>query len=143
MQTATIEKLSQAVAHRGRPYRILIVDDEHYVREVFHDYCALTQAFAIDLAQGGREAVEKVRTGKFDLVTMDLIMPELSGLDALVAIKRLVPQLPVVIITGNATEKLVHEAGVLGACRVLYKPVTLEDFLREVVSALSGTREYA
>lgn len=143
MQTATISKLNEAAAERGRPFRVLIVDDERYVREVFRDYCELSNALQIDLAHGGQEAVEKVTSEPYDLVTLDLIMPELSGLDALIAIKRLAPKLPVIIVTGNATDKLVHEAGVLGACRVLYKPVMLEDFLNEVTAALLGTKDYA
>ena len=142
MQTASMNKLSEAAAQRGKPFRVLIVDDERYVREVFRDYCELSQALEIDLAHGGQEAVEKVTAGKYDLVTMDLIMPELSGLDALIAIKRIAPQLPVMIITGNATQKLVHEAGLLGACRVLYKPVMLEDFLNEITTTLLQTKDY-
>jgi two-component system chemotaxis response regulator CheY len=142
MQDTTLEKLSQAATDRGRPFRILIVDDERYVREVFRDYCALSNAFEIDLAHGGQEAIQQIGQTTYDLVTMDLVMPELSGLDALVEIKKAAPQLPVIIVTGNATDKLVREAGVLGACRVLYKPVMLEDFLREIGSALLSTREY-
>ncbi|MBK7140737.1 MAG: response regulator [bacterium] len=142
MQDSTLEKLGQAATDRGRPFRILIVDDERYVREVFRDYCALSNAFEIDLALGGTEAIEQIKQSKYDLVTMDLVMPELSGLDALVEIKKVAPQLPVIIITGNATDKLVREAGVMGACRVLYKPVMLEDFLQEIGSALLSTRVY-
>ena len=142
MQDSTLEKLGQAATDRGRPFRILIVDDERYVREVFRDYCALSNAFEIDLALGGTEAIEQIKQSKYDLVTMDLVMPELSGLDALVEIKKVAPQLPVIIITGNATDKLVREAGVRGAGRVLYKPVMLEDFLQEIGSALLSTRVY-
>ncbi len=142
MQSDSLDKLTHAAADRGRPFRLLIVDDERYVREVFRDYCALTNAFDIDLAQDGDEAMRQVSATKYDLVTMDLVMPELSGLDALVEIKKVAPQLPVIIVTGNATEKLVREAGLMGACRVLYKPVMLEDFLHEISSALLSTREY-
>jgi hypothetical protein len=40
------------------------------------------------------------------------------------------------VITGNATDKVVNQAGVLGACRVMYKPIQLENFIAEVSSAL-------
>ncbi len=142
MQETAIDKLARAAAERGRPFKILIVDDERYVREVFRDYCNLTNAFEIDLALDGTEAIQQVQKIPYDLVTMDLVMPELSGLDALVEIKKVAPQLPVIIITGNATDKLIREAGVMGACRVLYKPVMLEDFMHEIGSALLSTREY-
>ena len=136
MSTGNLEILTEEAKQRGEPFRILIVDDEEWVREVFHDFCGLTDAFRVDLAVDGIEAVEKVRTSKYDLITMDLIMPEMSGLEALSQIKRTSPKVPVMVITGNATDKLVNEAGVLGACKVMYKPIRLDDFIAEVTSAL-------
>jgi hypothetical protein len=47
------------------------------------------------------------------------------------------------IITGNATEKLVNQAGVLGACRVMYKPVMLESFISEMMSTLDRQKPRA
>ena len=134
--TAELEKLAQAATLRGTPYRILIVDDERWVRDVFKDFCDLTQAFEIELAGSGTEAIEKIETGKFDLVTMDLIMPEMSGVDALTEIKKRAPRTPVMVITGNATDRMVKQAGVQGACRVMYKPVLLEEFVTEVSRSL-------
>jgi CheY-like chemotaxis protein len=137
MNATNLEQLTQRARERGQPYRILIVDDEQWVREVFRDFCALTDAFEVDLASDGNQALEKVKSGDYDLVTLDLIMPEMSGLDALNEIKQVNPKLPIMVITGNATDKLVHQAGVLGACRVMYKPIQLDDFLAEISSALT------
>ena len=131
-----VDKLLVKIQQRGEPFRILIVDDEKWVREVFKDFCELTDIFNVDLAQSGEEAIEKVRVNHYDLITMDLIMPEMSGLDALNAIKKVSPKVPIMIITGNATDKLVNEAGVLGACRVMYKPILLEDFISELAATL-------
>jgi DNA-binding NtrC family response regulator len=136
MPSAKLEMLARSARERGRPYRILIVDDEPWIREVFHDFCNLTDAFNVEMAAGGAEAVEKVKRHDYDLVTLDLIMPEMSGLDALTEIKRAQPRVPVMVITGNATDKLVNRAGVLGACKVMYKPVQLETFITELTSAL-------
>ena len=136
MTDVNLEQLTVMAQKRGHPYRILIVDDEQWVREVFRDFCALTDAFEVELAANGSEAIDKVKNANYDLVTMDLIMPEMSGLDALSEIKRASPQIPIMIITGNATEKLVDQAGVMGACRVMYKPIQLDDFISEVSSAL-------
>lgn len=136
MQPEKMQKLTDMAKQRGRPFRILIVDDERWVREVFRDYCALTKACEIDLAHGGEEAIRMAAAQKYDLITMDLIMPEVSGLEALGAIKRASPQTPVMVITGNATDKLVHEAGVQGASGVLYKPIMLENFISALVDRL-------
>ena len=137
MTDANLEHLTKLARERGYPYRILIVDDEPWIREVFSDFCALSDALEVELAATGSEAVDKVKASTYDLVTLDLIMPEMSGLDTLTEIKRSFPRIPIMIITGNATKKLVDQAGVLGACRVMYKPIQLDDFLTEVSSALA------
>jgi CheY-like chemotaxis protein len=137
MPTVDLHKLEQLARHRGQPFKVLIVDDEKWVREVFSDFCRLSDAFDVELANTGAEAVEKVKVNKYDLITIDLIMPEMSGLEALSVIKEISPGVPIMVITGNATEKLVHQAGVQGACRVLYKPVMLEDFVMELASTLT------
>jgi len=134
----SITKLNQMAERRGQPFKVLIIDDEQWVREIFRDFCGITQAVDVELAQGGVEALEKAKNNSYDIITLDLIMPEMSGLDVLSEIKRISPKVPVWIITGNATERLVHEAGVLGACRVMYKPVVLDDFLAELASAFSS-----
>jgi len=131
-----LQELTEMVQQRGQPYRVLIVDDEQWMREVFSDFCKLSDAFEVEVAASGVEAVLRIEQDNFDLVTLDLIMPEMSGLDVLSEIKRVSPKLPVMIVTGNATEKLVKKAGVLGACRVMYKPVRIEHFLSEVISTL-------
>ncbi len=136
MSSENITKLTRAVQKRGQPFRVLVVDDEKWVREVFQDFCKVTDAFEVEQARNGAEAVEKIHNTRYDLVTLDLIMPEMSGLEVLSAIQDVSPHVPVMVITGNATEKLVNEAGVMGACRVLYKPVMLEHFLSEITSAL-------
>jgi CheY-like chemotaxis protein len=136
MAQTRLDELTERAKVRGKPYRILIVDDEQWVREVFQDFCTLTDAFDIDLAVDGAEAIKKATDNKYDLITMDLIMPEVSGLEALSEIKRTRPQVPVMVITGNATDKLINQAGVLGACKVMYKPIRLEDFISELTATL-------
>jgi CheY-like chemotaxis protein len=136
MTEVNLDKLTRAARERGQPFRVLIVDDEQWIRDVFKDFCTVTKAFEVDLAESGAEAVQKVGAKKYDLVTLDLIMPEMSGLEALSEIKRASPQVPIMVITGNATEKLVRQAGVMGAGKVMYKPIRLEKFIAELTSTL-------
>ena len=102
MDTKRIEQLAE---RRGRPFKVLIVDDEPRVREVFKEFCEATKSVEVDLAENGVEAVEKVKNTEYDLVTMDLIMPEMSGVEAVTRIKETKPHLPVIVITGNARIK--------------------------------------
>jgi DNA-binding NtrC family response regulator len=138
---ARIQDLNELARERGKAFRILIVDDEEWARDVFREFCDLTEAFQIDVAVDGREAISKADSETYDLITMDLIMPDMSGLEALSSIKQAAPRVPVMIITGNATEKLVREAGVMGACRVLYKPVPLDSFLDVITQTLMRNRD--
>ena len=116
----------------GKPLSVLIIDDEPGVRDVFREFCQSSAHFQVMTATGGLEAIDLVARHDFDIVTMDLVMPEMSGLEAIETIKRQKPHLPVVIVTGNATDALVREAGRLGGCRVLKKPVGIHQFLHEL-----------
>ena len=131
-----VKKVEEMVAERGQAFKILIVDDEPRIREIFRDFCELTNSVEVDLAENGVDAVKKVENGHYDLVTMDLIMPEMAGVEAVSKIKNMKPHLPVIVITGNATERLVNQVGVKGASSILYKPVLLDNFIDEVISTL-------
>lgn len=133
-----IDRLNKMAQQRGGPFKVLIIDDEQWVREIFREYCKITEAVDVELAAGGLDGIEKARTSSYDIITLDLIMPEMSGLDVLSEIKRHSPKVPIWVITGNATDRLIHEAGVLGASRVLYKPVVLDDFLAELATTFAG-----
>lgn len=131
-----IKQLNEAVEKHGKPFRVLVVDDEQWIREIFSDFCKLTKAFEVDMASDGTDALKKLESTEYDLVTLDLIMPEMSGLEVLTSIRKISATVPIMVITGNSTDKLVNTAGVLGASRVLFKPVTLDNFLAEAVLAL-------
>ncbi|MGH8016037.1 MAG: response regulator [Candidatus Zixiibacteriota bacterium] len=132
-----VKKINDLAQRRGEPFRILIIDDEQWVREVFRDFCNITEAVEVELAKGGADGIELARSNEYDIITLDLIMPEMSGLDVLSELKKVSPRVPVWVITGNATDRLIHEAGVLGASRVMYKPLELDDFLAELAGAFA------
>jgi two-component system chemotaxis response regulator CheY len=131
-----LNKIEEMARRRGRPFRLLIVDDEPYVRDVFKEFCEISDFVSADLAKNGQDAVEMASRQEYDLVTMDLIMPEMAGVEAVAKIKEMRPHLPVIVITGNATEHLVNQAGIKGADALLYKPVMLEDFVNEIAATL-------
>jgi len=129
-----IEMIEDLANQKGSRFKVLIVDDEPKVRDIFKQFCELSNAVDVDTANNGAEALEKIEVNEYDLVTMDLIMPEMSGVDAVSRIKQVRPHLPVIVITGNATEKLVTQAGLKGASSLLYKPVLMQNFMDEVIS---------
>ena len=142
MSLINFDQLSEEATNRGAPFSVLVVDDEHWVRDVLRSFCDLSDAFKVDLAGNGKEALDKIKESEYDLVTLDLIMPDLSGLEVLSKAKKMKPDMPVMIITGNATTKIINRAGVMGACRVLYKPIMLEVFISELTSMLLGKKPH-
>jgi len=130
-----IEKIKEMARKRGKAFKVLIVDDEPRVRDIFKEFCEISEAVTVDMAENGAVALEKVKNDDYDLVTMDLIMPEMSGIDAVAKIKEVKPHLPVIVITGNATDRLVKMAGIEGASSLLYKPVIMENFVDEVINS--------
>jgi CheY-like chemotaxis protein len=129
----SIDEQQILAGRNGIPYHILIVDDEENVRNVFKDFCLSSPLFKVATASGGQEAIEMADRDDFDIVTMDLVMPDVSGLEAMETIKKQKPHLPMVIITGHATDSLIRQAGRLGGCRVMHKPVGVEEFLQELI----------
>ncbi len=117
----------------GRPLNVLIVDDEDNVRDVFRDFCQSSSLFNVSTAENGNDAIEIALSEDIDIVTIDLVMPEISGIETIRQLKRNKPHLPVIIVTGNATDSLIEQAGQMGGCRVLLKPVGIDDFLAELV----------
>ncbi|MFH2036165.1 MAG: response regulator [Candidatus Zixiibacteriota bacterium] len=134
MKELDLDKIENLAMARGRSFRVLIVDDEPRVRDIFKEFCEISNSVEVDMAENGAEAVEKVKTEDYDLVTMDLIMPEMSGVEAVKKIKEVKPYLPVIVITGNATQRLVTKVGLEGASSLLYKPVMMENFVEEVIT---------
>ncbi len=130
-----IKKIEEMARKRGKAFKVLIVDDEPRVRDIFKEFCEISDSVKVDMAENGAIALEKIKNSEYDLVTMDLIMPEMSGIDAVAKIKEANPHLPVIVITGNATDRLVRQAGIEGASSLLYKPVIMENFFDEVISS--------
>ncbi|WP_172252841.1 chemotaxis protein CheB [Saccharibacillus deserti] len=82
------------------PYRVLVVDDSAFMRKIVSDLIERDVSFSVaGTATNGREAVEKIRKIKPDIVTMDVEMPEMNGLESLRVIMGEYP-LPVIMLSG-------------------------------------------
>lgn len=84
---------------------VLVIDDEAFVRETLTEMLS-ELSHRVVAAEGGREAIAQFKAQSFDLVFTDLAMPEMDGWDTARAIKKLRPEVPVVLVTGyGATAK--------------------------------------
>src|SRR3989339_292781 len=82
--------------------RLLIIDDEKGIR-TFLSYELSQRGYAVDVAADGEEGLEKIKSGHYDLVISDIMMPKVNGLQVLQVVKKTSPETEVIIMTGYAT----------------------------------------
>ncbi len=113
---------------------ILVVDDELGPRESLR--MILKPMYEVHTAENGQEAIDFISHKKVDLVTLDLNMPGLSGIDVLKVIKKLQPGIDVMIVTGYGTLANAQEAFHFGAENLISKPFNVADIIALVSKAL-------
>lgn len=118
--------------------RILIIDDDPYIRNVFKRFLE-GYGYEVDVAQDGNEGVAAVKKGAPDLVITDVMMPEKDGLEVVLELRRILPDMPVIAISGGmriAPMDFLPMVKKFGAKRVLYKPVDLEELCEAIKEVL-------
>jgi DNA-binding NtrC family response regulator len=117
----------------GKP-RVLIVDDEERFRTTMG---RLLAARGLDVAAAGsaREALEQLQQAAFDVVVLDVRMPQMSGIEALAEIKRIRPEIEVIILTGHASVDAAVEIMRLGGYEYLLKPCPTDDLVDKIEAA--------
>ncbi|HPT98601.1 MAG TPA: sigma-54 dependent transcriptional regulator [Armatimonadota bacterium] len=114
---------------------ILAVEDEPVLRQVLVD--ALSQAgYCVETAEDGVEAVNKVEQQEYAVVILDIGLPRLNGMDVLRFIKKRRPDIPVIIVTVNATMADAIEALKQGAYEYIRKPFDIGELERIVARAM-------
>jgi DNA-binding NarL/FixJ family response regulator len=122
--------------------RILAVDDHALIREGIARLIAQESDMElIAEADGGREAVRQFRVHRPDVTLMDLQMPEMSGLDAIAAIRKEFPQARTIVLTTYPGDALVLRALKAGAQAYLLK-TTLNTELRQAIRAVYAGRKF-
>lgn len=102
--------------------RVLIVDDAIFMRMKLKDILEKNGYQVIAEAQNGIEAIEKYKSDKPDLVTMDITMPEMDGVTALKGIKAIDPQAKVIMCSAMGQQSMVMDAIKAGAIDFIVKP---------------------
>jgi len=117
--------------------RILVVDDESQIRRVMRAIL-IPEGFDVDDAKSGDEALDRLRSGKYDLVLLDIDMPGMTGFETCRAI-RAVSDMPIIMLTARSAEKDKLGALDAGADDYITKPFSTPELLARVGAAL--TRE--
>ncbi len=126
----------------SRQYSILIVDDELPItqsfKEFFEDY-----DYIVETAQNGKEGLEKLRNGKFDVAIVDIKMPEMDGIEMMrqANIGKIPPKW--IMLTGHGERNEVVEALKLGAVDWFDKQgINMAELQEKVRTLTSGKLEY-
>lgn len=105
--------------------KVLVVDDTKNIRMLLSK-CLELEGYHVETAVDGKDAIAKILTEHFDLIFLDIKMPQFSGTEVLKRIRDAGVNTPVIIITAYATIKNAVECTKLGAVAYLQKPFTAE-----------------
>lgn len=119
--------------------KILIIDDEPRMRSSLSVMLG-SVGYEISISASGREALATLSDHEFDVVLLDLFMPEMNGFEVLEHLKRKHPNVPVLMMTGRASIQSAVEALKKGAFDYLSKPFEQEELLNRIDNALSQQR---
>lgn len=115
---------------------VLIVDDAAFMRMMIKDILTKNGYNVVGEAENGKVAVEKYKETTPDLVTMDITMPEMDGIEALKAIKALNPGSTVIMCSAMGQQAMVIEAIQAGAKDFIVKPFQADRVLEAVKKAI-------
>lgn len=117
--------------------KILIVDDAAFMRMMIKDILTKNGFVIAGEASDGAEAVELYKETVPDLVTMDITMPDMNGIDALKEIKRIDPDAKVIMCSAMGQQAMVIDAIQAGAKDFIVKPFQAERVIEAIKKALS------
>ncbi|MCM3714118.1 response regulator [Alkalihalobacillus oceani] len=109
--------------------RILICDDSHFFRTMLKDIFEKLGHTVVDEVSNGAEAVQAYEYYQPSLVTLDIAMPGIDGIQALQILVKAFPKAKVIIISGNRSQDLLYQALRSGAKYYIAKPITEEKIM--------------
>ncbi len=119
---------------------VLVIDDEKAIRDIYRDLLT-SYGFQVTTAGSARDGLGKVRETPFDTILLDIMMPGMSGLEAMEALKDLAPEVPVIIITANPTSQNAIAALRHGAFDFIVKGCKVEAIVYAVRRAVERHRQ--
>jgi len=118
--------------------RVLIVDDAAFMRMMLRDILEKMGHEVVGEATNGQEAVDAYRRLKPDLVTMDIIMPDVMGIEAVKGIMKENPQAKIVMVSALGQQAMVKEAIESGARDFVIKPFQEANVIKTIENVLEA-----
>lgn len=108
--------------------KVLVIDDNHDITEVLSFYFE-HENIDYELINNGKEGLKAIREHNFDLILLDMAMPEFSGIEVIRSLKKdgIFESRNIVIFTASSDPKIREELGASGAKMIFKKPCSLDD----------------
>ena len=115
--------------------KILVIDDERSIRNTLKDILEY-EKYIVDLAEDGIKALDKIKSGAFDVILCDIKMPGMDGIEVLEKLQEITPDTPVVMISGHGNIDTAVESIKKGAFDFIEKPLDLNRLLITIRNAM-------
>ncbi len=122
--------------------KILVVDDDKQVREYLSNMLASVGGFVVEASETAASALEKIQSATFDLVLVDMKLPDMDGLQLITEIVGSKPEILTVLITGHGSIDSAVEAMKRGASDYITKPFDLNDTLERLRKVLLEKKRF-
>ena len=120
--------------------KILIVDDDRVVlascRRILE-----SEGYAVNLTSSAKEAIQMLEKKKFDLLLVDVIMPEYDGMYLIGNVRENLPHLPILVMSGYPTPETISSGMRMGATHFIPKPFTPDELIKAVHKAMAEGQE--
>ncbi len=120
--------------------KLLVVDDEEKIRSMIRKYAEF-EGYQIVEAKNGFEAVEKAKNQKFDLIIMDIMMPELDGFSACTEIRKNDKRVPIIMLSARGEEYDKTHGFDLGIDDYVVKPFSVKELMMRIAAILKRTNQ--
>lgn len=118
--------------------RIMVVDDSRVVRAEMEKMLEGSDMEICEFCRSGEEALEKFEKAKPDLVTMDIVMPGMDGMETCEKLRQRYPEANVFMVSSMAYDDMIDRAVELGAKGFLFKPFTKDALLEGLQGAFKA-----
>lgn len=121
--------------------RIMVVDDSRVIYAEMKRMLEDSEIEIVSFCRSGEEALEQYETVAPDLVTLDIVMPGMDGLETCAEMKKRWPDSKIFMVSSMAYEDMIDNAAALGAKGFLFKPFTKESLLEGLRGALKAVKK--